>query len=139
MVNQFVCASHLGRNSDYEGVRLYTGKGELLARFLLEKYFVTMAESYTTASKAVVPDVKSLIPSHTLMLRTALAAPVHHLFNAPVNAVAFISTSLDLGSECLVVVSGIQNGVHKFTVRKISPEMERTRCQLNQNLKLVKV
>ena len=72
IVNQFICASFLGCNADYEGVRIYTGKAELVARILLDKGLVTMAESYSTAIKAAVPDVKSLIPSHTLTLRTAL-------------------------------------------------------------------
>ena len=71
MVNQFVCASHLGHNSDYEGVRLYTGKGELVARILVDKGLVTMADSYSEAIKASVPDVKTLIPSHAPTLKTS--------------------------------------------------------------------
>ena len=117
-MNQFVCASLLGYNSDYEGVRLYTDKGELIARILVDNGIATKATSYSTAINAAVPAFKSLIPSDTSTLRTALSAPVHHPSNFSENAPTFISSSLDLGSECLVVVSGIQNGVQKFTVQK---------------------
>ena len=76
MVNQFVCASLLGVNADYEGVRLYTGNGELVAKILVEKGLATGALSYITAIKADVPDVRSLIPSHTPTLRSDLDASV---------------------------------------------------------------
>ena len=99
-MNQFVCASLLGYISDYEGVRLYTDKGKLIARILVDNGLATKATSYLTAINAAVPAVESLIPSDASTLRTALAAPSFHPSIAP----TFISSSLDLGSEYLVVV-----------------------------------
>jgi len=77
MMNQFVYASFLGCCSDYEGVRLYTGEGELVARILVDNGLGNIAESYSTAIKAAVPDIKSLIrPFHTPTMKNELAAPV---------------------------------------------------------------
>ena len=141
MVNQFVCAVPLGRTQDYEGVRLYTGLGQLVATILVEKNLVATAETYTLACKDAVPDVKSLIPSHNVSLSTASAAPTscYRSPHVPELQLAYISSSLELGSDCPVMVSGIQNGVNKFSVRKLSPDVERTRIQLNLSLKQVEV
>ena len=62
MVNQFVCASHLGHNSDYEGVRLYTGKGELVARILVDKGLATMADSYSFPKASSLPAILPINP-----------------------------------------------------------------------------
>ena len=72
MVNKFVCAVPLGRTQDYEGVRLYTGLGQLVATILVEKHLVATAETYLKACEDLVPDVKSLIPSSVIDLTDSL-------------------------------------------------------------------
>ena len=65
-----------------------------------------------------------------------------HIFmhcTVPELQLAYISSSLEFGSDCPVMVSGIQNGVNNFLVRKLSPDVERTRIQLNLSLKQVEV
>ena len=67
MVNKYVLASHLGHTF----ARVYTGEKELVARILVDKGLATMADSYSEAINASVPDVPTLDSSQTPTLKTA--------------------------------------------------------------------
>ena len=140
MVNHTFSASPLGLIEDCEIVRLHTAKGDLLAKILLEKNLVEVGDTYSTAYSVSVPDIKSLIPPPNL-LKKALATPISNCrpsYGAD-HSLAYYALSFDVGCESLVSVTSIQNGLRKFILRRLSPDMESGRMLVDLSLKEIKV
>lgn len=136
-VNCTAYAIHLGFIKDYEGIRLYSGNGELVARVLYKRNLVTIAETYYEACKKPTPNIKSFLDSIEPMCiesRSLLESPIIADGYEPI-----LYTASSLDSECPVTVTSIQNGINEFTVRKISVEVERTRIQLYHQMSTFQV
>ena len=121
IINLPVKAISLGFVEDYEVVRLYTNRGRLLAKLLLDNHLVVENETYKTALKHLPVD-ELLSPMTALTL-----SPTRDAQLAVPAVKVYTLSSLEKNTNFQVTVLNIQNSMKKFTIFNKLEETERSK------------
>lgn len=127
----------LGNAEDYEVIRIYTKCGGLVAKALIDKNLMVKTETYQTALESLPLDAHSLTPALGTPATSPLGSPLSDSYPVVPAIQFYISSCLQINTDCQVTVSSIQNGVNKFTVLKKSSETKRNK--ISSELKVLQV